>query len=795
VHLPDCRNGFRLRALAGVLAAFANAAAADPAPERAAMVAFLFKLPAFVEWPDSAYTSPTDPFRLCIVGDDPFGALPEGARDAQAVGKHEIAIQREKTVSPDDHCQVMYIEGEPTFVTLSLAGRERQARPDRDGHPEWRQGHREFRRRADPRTSSGRSAGRDQKSPCGQFQASRSCSRSGRQRSVKRHLRPRFGNAFYVAAITAACFLLLFGLATVLYGTRNYDRQITQDAVIQGRILASAVSAALAFDDRKTAQGYVDSLAFNPSVEAAAIYDQTGRQFVSYARRGGNAPPSHVPRNVTSLSKDRVRIVAAVTEKGRHLGSVYLERSVEPATRRFLRFGLIAILVSMSAIILAILAISQRALASANTELARRAGELSSANAELRVQIEEREKAEAALRQSQKMEAIGQLTGGVAHDFNNLLQIITGSLGSLRRRSAKWSLPPDITGDFDRFLDGAEEGARRAAALTRQLLAFSRRQPLQPETVDVNRLVARMTSLLTRTLGETIAIETVLASGLWRVLTDPNQLESAILNLAVNARDAMPKGGKLTIETANAHLDEGYVEPYEQLSAGQYVMIAVTDSGTGMDSSTVAQAFEPFFTTKAGGHGTGLGLSQVYGFIKQSGGHTKIYSEPGQGTTIKMYLPRTLIERASAYDHAAAPETHAAAAGGETILVVEDEEKVRAASVEMLEELGYRVLEASDGPSALRLLDEKPAVDLLFTDVVLPSGMNGRQLADKIRREMPAVKVLYTTGYARNAIVHHGRLDPGVELITKPFGHAELAAKIRAVLESTPDVHNQPAGL
>ncbi|HLY06592.1 MAG TPA: ATP-binding protein [Rhizomicrobium sp.] len=612
---------------------------------------------------------------------------------------------------------------------------------------------------------------------------------------MKRHLRPRFGNAFYVAAITAACFLLLFGLATVLYGTRNYDRQITQDAVIQGRILASAVSAALAFDDRKTAQGYVDSLAFNPSVEAAAIYDQTGRQFVSYARRGGNAPPSHVPRNVTSLSKDRVRIVAAVTEKGRHLGSVYLERSVEPATRRFLRFGLIAILVSMSAIILAILAISQRALASANTELARRAGELSSANAELRVQIEEREKAEAALRQSQKMEAIGQLTGGVAHDFNNLLQIITGSLGSLRRRSAKWSLPPDITGDFDRFLDGAEEGARRAAALTRQLLAFSRRQPLQPETVDVNRLVARMTSLLTRTLGETIAIETVLASGLWRVLTDPNQLESAILNLAVNARDAMPKGGKLTIETANAHLDEGYVEPYEQLSAGQYVMIAVTDSGTGMDSSTVAQAFEPFFTTKAGGHGTGLGLSQVYGFIKQSGGHTKIYSEPGQGTTIKMYLPRTLIERASAYDHAAAPETHAAAAGGETILVVEDEEKVRAASVEMLEELGYRVLEASDGPSALRLLDEKPAVDLLFTDVVLPSGMNGRQLADKIRREMPAVKVLYTTGYARNAIVHHGRLDPGVELITKPFGHAELAAKIRAVLESTPDVHNQPAGL
>jgi signal transduction histidine kinase/ActR/RegA family two-component response regulator len=609
---------------------------------------------------------------------------------------------------------------------------------------------------------------------------------------VKRQSFPRFGYFFYLASIAAACFLLFFGLATIVYGTRNYDRQITQDAVIQGRILASAVSAALAFDDRKTAQDYVDSLAFNPSVEAAAIYDRKGQQFVHYVRPGGSAP-QRVPRHATSLTADRVRIVVPVTEKGRNLGAVYLERLVEPATRRFLRFGLIAILVSMSAIILAILAISQRALAMANTELERRAVELSSANAELRVQIEEREKAEAALRQAQKMEAIGQITGGVAHDFNNLLQIIIGSLGSLRRRSGRWKLGADVIRDFDRFLDGAEEGARRAAALTRQLLAFSRRQPLQPEAVDVNRLVARMTSLLTRTLGETIEIETVLTGGIWRVLTDPNQLESAILNLAVNARDAMPHGGKLTIETANTHFDEAYVEPYEQLEAGQYVMIAVTDSGTGMDIATLAQAFEPFFTTKTGGHGTGLGLSQVYGFIKQSGGHTKIYSESGQGTTVKLYLPRTQVDRDAAEDHMATPDTHAAAAGGETILVVEDEEKVRAASVEMLEELGYRVLEASDGPSALKLLDGKPAIDLLFTDVVLPSGMNGKQLADEIRRELPTVKVLYTTGYARNAIVHHGRLDPGVELITKPFSYTELADKIRAVLESKQEIHNEAA--
>ncbi|HEX3429498.1 MAG TPA: ATP-binding protein [Rhizomicrobium sp.] len=602
---------------------------------------------------------------------------------------------------------------------------------------------------------------------------------------------PHFTNAFYVTAIATACFLLLFGVATIIYGTRNYDVQITQDTIIQGRILASAASAALAFDDKKIAQEYVDSLAFSPSVETAAIYDRAGKEFVHYTRTPGEMPPARVRRQTSNIAKDRVHVVVPVMEHGRSLGFVYLERLVEPVGRRFLRFGLIAILVSMSAIILATLAISQRALAIANTELARRADELTAANMELRVQSEEREKAEAALRQSQKMEAIGQLTGGVAHDFNNLLQIIIGSLGSLRRRSAGWDLGAEATRDFDRFLDGAEEGAGRAAALTRQLLAFSRRQPLQPESVEANRLVARMTSLLTRTLGETIAIETVLASGIWRVWTDPNQLESAILNLAVNARDAMPQGGKLTIETANAHIDDVYAARYEQLKAGQYVLIAVTDNGTGMDGATLAQAFEPFFTTKAGGHGTGLGLSQVYGFINQSGGHTKIYSEPGHGTTVKMYLPRALIVRPETEEHPAVPEWHAGPAGGETILVIEDEEKVRTASVEMLEELGYRVLESNDGPSALKLLQGNPGIDLVFTDVVLPGGMNGRELADEIRRVLPDIKVLYTTGYARNAIVHHGRLDPGVALISKPFSFAELAAKIRAVLESPNEIRGE----
>jgi len=611
---------------------------------------------------------------------------------------------------------------------------------------------------------------------------------------MKRKAFPYFTNIFYVAAILAACFLLLFGIGTIIYGTRNYAAQATQDTIIQGRILASAESAALAFDDKKAAHEYIDSLAFSPNVESAAIYDNRGNQFVRYIRAGSGMPPARAPRQAAYIAKDRVRIVVPVTEQGRTLGTVYLERDIEPASRRFLRFGLIAILVSMSAIILGTLAISQRALAMANTELERRAGELSSANTELRVQIEEREKAEAALRQSQKMEAIGQLTGGVAHDFNNLLQIIAGSLGSLRRRSSRWNLGAEATRDFDRFLDSAEEGAKRAAALTRQLLAFSRRQPLEPEPVDANRLVAQMTNLLARTLGETISIETVLASGLWRVLTDPHQLESAVLNLAVNARDAMPEGGKLTIETANTYLDESYVAPFEQLKAGQYVMIAVTDNGLGMDTATLAQAFEPFFTTKAGGHGTGLGLSQVYGFIKQSGGHTKIYSEPGQGTTVKMYLPRTQVEPAVLGEHPIAHETAVAAAGGQTILVVEDEDKVRAASVEMLEELGYLVFEAADGSSALKLLDGRPAIDLLFTDVVLRGGMNGKELADQIRRLVPGVKILYTTGYARNAIVHHGRLDPGVELITKPFSYSQLATKIRAVLEQPGEMPGASSG-
>lgn len=399
-------------------------------------------------------------------------------------------------------------------------------------------------------------------------------------------------------------------------------------------------------------------------------------------------------------------------------------------------------------------------------------------NANLEQEVTERteqlRRNEEALRQAQKMEAVGQLTGGVAHDFNNLLQVIIGNLDTLER-----NLPVE-SGRLRRAARNAMNGARRAAALTQRLLAFSRRQPLDPKPIDLNQLVGSVSDLLERTLGETIAVEIVRGGGLWRVEADPNEMEAALLNLAVNARDAMPEGGRLTVETANQHLDASYAEEHAEVVPGQYVSISVSDTGKGMDRDTVARAFEPFFTTKPIGQGTGLGLSQVYGFVKQSGGHVKIYSEIGQGTTIKIYLPRLF----GGESESGGPDTQLVPEGDhETILVLEDDDEVRTYSVESLRELGYRVLEAHDGPSALRLLERQQRVDMLFTDVVLPGGLTGAQVASEARALRPDLRVLFTTGYARNAIIHHGRLDRGVELLTKPFTFAELAAKVRDVLD------------
>jgi nitrogen-specific signal transduction histidine kinase len=385
--------------------------------------------------------------------------------------------------------------------------------------------------------------------------------------------------------------------------------------------------------------------------------------------------------------------------------------------------------------------------------------------------------AEEALRQSQKMEAVGQLTGGIAHDFNNLLQGITGSLDLVQKRIGQGRVS-----ELDRFVSGAMTSANRASALTHRLLAFSRRQPLDPRPVRANPLVASMEDLLRRTLGERVELELVLAGGLWLTRCDPNQLESAILNLAINARDAMPQGGKLIIETCNTHLDSRYAAQQREVRPGQYVCICVTDTGTGMSPDIVARAFEPFFTTKPLGQGTGLGLSMIYGFARQSEGYTKIYSELDKGTTLKLYLPR---HRGEANQDEGLPSLsgmHAAAAG-ETVLVVEDEPVVRGLIIEVLSDLGYEALEASDGPKGLEILQSRHRIDLLVTDVGLP-GLNGRQVADAGRALRPKLKVLFMTGYAENAAIASGFLEPGMQMITKPFAMEVLAARIRDMIGS-----------
>ncbi len=383
---------------------------------------------------------------------------------------------------------------------------------------------------------------------------------------------------------------------------------------------------------------------------------------------------------------------------------------------------------------------------------------------------------EEALRQSQKMEAVGQLTGGIAHDFNNMLAVILSSLRLAERRMAR--------GDFNiqEFLSGAVKGAERAATLVSRLLSFSRQQPLSPQRTDANKLLGGMEDVLRRTIPESITMEFVRAGGLWSTHVDPHGLESTLLNLTVNARDAMPEGGRLTFETANAHLDDPYAAAHADITAGQYVLIAVTDNGIGMPPEVIARAFEPFFTTKEVGAGTGLGLSQVYGFTKQSRGHVKIYSEQGVGTTVKLYLPR-LIEKHAADQEPVEPPQAQTNGEGQRVLVVEDDDDVRRLTTEMLKELGFSVLSASNGREALVLTDRHPEIVLLVTDVVMP-GMNGRKLADEALQRRPGLKVLFTTGYTRNAIVHNGVLDDGVELLPKPFSLEAISAKITKLLKT-----------
>jgi NO-binding membrane sensor protein with MHYT domain/CheY-like chemotaxis protein len=386
----------------------------------------------------------------------------------------------------------------------------------------------------------------------------------------------------------------------------------------------------------------------------------------------------------------------------------------------------------------------------------------------------QREHAEAALRQMQKMEAVGQLTGGIAHDFNNILTVVVGNLDAVVR-----GLAPE--NELRRRAESALRGALRAADLTRQLLAFGRRQTLAPRRINVNQLVVGLSAMLTRTLGEKIKVETILAGAVWPCVVDPNQLEAALLNLALNARDAMPQGGKLAIQTANMHFDHSYTTRYEGIDPGDYVMLAVSDTGAGIPKEHLRKVFEPFFTTKEIGKGSGLGLAQVYGFVKQSGGHVTVYSEVGTGTTVRVYLRREHVAEEAA-KRSAHSEEAPLARSGEQILVVEDDPAVRDFSVETLRELGYGVLAAEDAPAALQLITTHRGIHLMFTDIGLP-GMNGRTLAEIVCKRHPAIKILYTTGYAGAALAIDGTLGTDDSVLQKPFTRETLAERIRAVLD------------
>jgi signal transduction histidine kinase len=557
--------------------------------------------------------------------------------------------------------------------------------------------------------------------------------------------------------LASAIALIAASLTVAAYNERQYRAQTTEAAQVRAHVLADTVTAALAFGDHDALQEYVGALRDDNGVDAVGIFDDRGRLVASFAR-------SHIAGQLAAVQTpatrpDQVIVLAPVVQGGVRLGTVYLRDRTEPLLRRLGRYVAPGFLVLMASLMVTVMSLDASALRRVNRDL--------------QAQIAERERVEAALRQSQKMEAIGRLTGGIAHDFNNMLGIVMGNLDLLQRRFA------DGDPRLSRLAGHAMEGAKRAAALTQRLLAFSRLQPLRPTSADIARTVSDMTDLLRRTLGETVAIETVSAGGLWRAHIDLPQLETAIVNLAINSRDAMPNGGKLTIETGNAYLDRAYAEAGDDVIPGQYVMVAITDTGAGIPADVLGQVFEPFFTTKPTGMGTGLGLSQVHGFIKQSGGHIRIYSEVGVGTTVKLYLPRSQAEP----DRPAAGALRSQAAGRRdlTVLVVEDEAGVREFAIEALGELGYDVIAADGARAALEQLDAHPEVALMLTDVVMPQT-NGRVLAEEARRRRPGLRVVFMTGYTRNAIVHNGVVDADAHLVSKPFTIAQLGAELEAAL-------------
>lgn len=552
----------------------------------------------------------------------------------------------------------------------------------------------------------------------------------------------------------AVILLLIVGLGVIVQNEGAYQAQKVREAHVQAEILAASVTAALDFRDAPTAQEAADALRVNPQVNAAGVYDESGAIFAGYVRDG-----TSLPKRITTDRRpnpDLVEALVPVTRGGESIGSVYLALVREPISRRIARYSLIALLVIMAALVVIVLGIAHSALRRANRQLEERANALGFAYAELQYQVEEREKAEEQLRQAQKMQALGQLTGGIAHDFNNLLTVIQGSADILRRPNLPE--PKRV-----RFAEAIVETAGRAAALTSQLLAFARRQPLQPEVLDINANIESMTELLDRTLGERIEVHTDLAGSLCAIEADPSQLEAAILNIAVNARDAMPEGGTLLIRTAWAELPK----------AESAVALSISDTGEGMDAETLARVFEPFFTTKAVGKGTGLGLSQVYGFAAQSGGDARIESTPGEGTTVTLLLPCSSREAVKRVLPDSASARHKTGA----VLLVDDNEEVGAFAEALLTELGHRVSRARTATEALDLAREK-TFDAVFTDVVMP-GMSGLELAEALKALRPRLPIVLTTGYS-DEIATSG--TGGLPVVFKPYRLETLASVLDQVL-------------
>ena len=650
----------------------------------------------------------------------------------------------------------------------------------------------------------------------------------------------------FMTAVMATTFIavLLSGLANLAYNIHDFRTAAIEDVTAQADLLAEVNIAALEFDDRQSAEHALNQLGARPSILAAGIYRADGTVFAAYAAPGPQSlsAPSRPSADGHIIDGNDLHVFKSIVRGTEKLGTIYVRASYPLDARLERDAKMIGALVAGSLLIAALVSLwlqsavtrpiravteavrnlvaqrdfSQRvpkttedetgalvdAFNSMFGEIGEHAAKLELSNNSLKHEVGERTRAEHALHElnasleqriaarslelqraneqlhhSQKMEAIGQLTGGVAHDFNNVLQVIAGNLQLLAM-----TLPDDAAAS--RRIETAKFATDRGAKLASQLLAFARRQPLQPSSTNLGRVLRDMDDMLRRALGESVEMETVITGGLWNTMVDPNQLENVILNLAINARDAMKGHGKLTLELGNAMLDEHYASQEAEVVPGQYIMLAISDTGCGMPQNVLARAFEPFFTTKREGEGTGLGLSMAFGFVKQSSGHIKIYSEVGSGTTIRIYLPRSHNAEQQAFNMMVGEVV----GGGETILVVEDDLAVQATAVDMLTQLGYRVLRANNGDAAMHVLQCGERIDMLFTDVVMPGVVRSPDLARLAVNLFPEIAVLYTSGYTRNAIVHGGRLDPGVELISKPYRGDDLARKIRHVFANRKQV-------